>query len=413
MTAAAHTAPRSRVAFVINSLATGGAERVMMSVLARTPRAHWDSHLILLDRESDYRTPPDFVQIHRLDYEYGLLSSVRQLRRKLAVLKPDLVVSFLVRANVATVLAARSLKIPCVISERSQLSTHLEKEHAGMKRLAATAAPRLAYPLADHIISVSEGVRSDLVCNFGVWPERVATIYNPYDIEQIERDARAEPEFALPNRFIVSAGRLVKRKGFDDLLDAYAAAGLELPLCILGEGGEHGRLAARIDALGLKGRVHLLGYAVNPFAIVGRARMFVSPSHCEGFPNAIAEAMAVGVPVVSTDCPSGPAELLDEVESVGVAGLHEGRYGLLVPVGRPDLLAEAMRKMNEPDTRERYSAAARQRLGDFRVAAITDQYWATFGRVLADRRDARARQRLRQPPGRASAFLADREHAEP
>lgn len=375
---------RKRIAFVINSLGPGGAERVLVQILEMAPR-NWDCHLILLDSEDEWRTAPDFVTVHRLDCRRGMIASVVQLRRTLAEIRPQVAVSFLVRANVATVIAARSMSIPCVISERSQLSTHLQNEYRGLKRIAAKTAPRLTYPRADRVIAVSNGVRSDLVRRFGVRPGQVQTIYNPYDIEKIRRSALETPEFDLPSRFMVSAGRLVKRKGFDDLLDAYAGTARRLPLCILGEGAERERLAARIDAMGLRDHVKFLGYARNPFAIVSHAEMFVSPSHCEGFPNAIAEAMVLGVPVVSTDCPSGPAELLDEVESVDFDGVHAGKYGVLVPVGQPTLLADAMRQMSVPSMCRHYSSMSRRRMDNFRIDTITAQFWTMFGELLAMR----------------------------
>lgn len=382
MTVPKSSRPR-RIAFVINSLGPGGAERVLDQVMRMAPPGLWECHLVLLDRETEWRVPPDTVAVHRLDCARGMLASVRQLKAALSAIKPDIVVSFLVRANVATVIAARALRIPCIISERSQLSTHLENEHQGFRRIAATAAPRLAYPLADRVIAVSNGVRTDLVSKFGVKRDRVQTIYNPYDLDRIRRDALAAPEFALPERFLASAGRLVKRKGFDDLLDAYAKADSQFPLCILGEGAERDRLAARITTMGLEGRVRLLGYARNPFAILARAEMFVSPSHCEGFPNAIAEAMVLGVPVVSTDCPSGPAELLDEVETIGFDGLYRGKYGMLTPVERPDLLARGIAQMTDPATRLHYSEAARRRMNDFRIENIAAEFWSVFDNVLA------------------------------
>lgn len=388
-----------RIAFVINSLGPGGAERVLDNLLTMTPLKEWSPHLVLLDRERDFRVPPHFVTVHRLDCRFGLFESIRQLRARLIELQPDLIVSFLVRSNVASVIAARAIGAPCIISERSQLSTHMAEEYPGLKRIPAIAVPRLAYPRADHVIAVSEGVRSDLIARFGVRPERVTSIPNPYDLGKIAQDAAAEPEFPLPQRFIVSAGRLVKRKGFDDLLDAYARARPPLPLCILGEGVEQGRLTRRIEILGLSRRVCFLGYAKNPFAIVARAEMFVSPSHCEGFPNAIAEAMALGVPVVSTDCPSGPAELLDEVETVGAQEVHAGKYGLLVPVARPDLLAEGILQMSEPEAREHYSVRARKRMEDYRIEAIAARYWKTFEDVLG--RSATARKRGRREPAAA------------
>jgi N-acetylgalactosamine-N,N'-diacetylbacillosaminyl-diphospho-undecaprenol 4-alpha-N-acetylgalactosaminyltransferase len=170
-------------------------------------------------------------------------------------------------------------------------------------------------------------------------------------------------------------------------------------------------LSARVCELGLEHKVRFLGYAVNPFAIVRRADMFISPSHCEGFPNAIAEAMALGVPVVSTDCPSGPAELLDEVESTGAGDVHAGRYGLLVPVARPDLLAKGMKQMSEPETRRRYSAAARLRIEDFRIDKVSDQYWTTFAKVLEESRNVTGQKRLRRARQSADAFPADEGHA--
>ncbi len=370
-----------RIAFVINSLGPGGAERVLDQLMQMTPVGAWDCHLVLLDREDEWRTPPDFVTVHRLDCKRGMMASMRQLGAELAVIRPQLVVSFLVRANVAAVLAARSLGIPCIISERSQLSTHLENEHKGLRRMAATAAPRMTYPRADRVIAVSNGVRSDLVRKFGVKRERVQTIYNPYDLERIRREAQAAPELDLPDRFLVSAGRLVKRKGFDDLLDAYAQTKTPLPMCILGEGVERDRLTARIETMGLNGRIRLLGYARNPFAILARADLFVSPSHCEGFPNAIAEAMVLGVPVVSTDCPSGPAELLDATETVDFDGVHAGKYGLLTPVGRPDLLARAIELMSHAGTSSHYSRMGRERMEDFRIEAIAAQFWTLFDAV--------------------------------
>jgi glycosyltransferase involved in cell wall biosynthesis len=379
--APAQPVPRKRVAFVINSLGPGGAERVMSNVLQMAP-AGWECHLVLLDREAEWRTPPDFVQVYRLDCRFSMLRSIRQLRAALESIRPDLVVSFLVRANVASVIAARALDIPVVISERSQLSTHLAGRHRGLRRWAAEILPRIFYPRADHIIAVSDGVRSDLIEKFRIPEKLVSSIPNPYDLQRISLDSDLEPECTLPRRFMISVGRLVAAKGFSDLIEAYAMARPEPSLCILGEGPERPQLEARISAHGLQHRIRLLGYAKNPFAIVGRAEVFVSASHCEGFPNALAEAMALGRPVISTDCPSGPAELLADVETTGTTGVFEADYGMLVPVRRPDVLARAMEMMADPSRKRRYSVMARQRMNSFRIEAIADRYWKTFSGVL-------------------------------
>ena len=235
MPAAAETTKR-RIVFVINSLGPGGAERVMTTVLENAPRDSWDVHLVLLDRDAEQRTPPDFVTVHRLDCGGRLLPSINALRHELKRLAPDLVVSFLVRANIAAVIAAKDIGAPVVISERAQLSTHLAGRHGYVRALAAKLVPRFVYPRADHIIAVSGGVRQDLVAKFGVRPERVSSIPNPYDVPGISAAATDAPEFPLPDRFIVSAGRLTESKGFADLIDAYAQTQTGLPLVILGEG---------------------------------------------------------------------------------------------------------------------------------------------------------------------------------
>ncbi|MGE3143020.1 MAG: glycosyltransferase [Hyphomonadaceae bacterium] len=376
------TGVRRRIAFVINSLGAGGAERVLQNIL-RAERAEdgWASHLVLLDREREMRVMPDAVTMHRLDCRARLTPSIRQLTRTLRAIRPDVIVSFLIRANVASIAAARQLGVRCVISERMHLSTHLAGRYSGPQLLGARMVPRLAYPWADHVIAVSDGVRRDLIEHYGVAPARAVTIYNPYDLQRIAREAEAAPEIALPERFIVSVGRLVESKGFSDLICAYAQAQPEEALCILGDGPERARLEAQITGLGLTDKVKLLGYARNPFAVVSRAGLFVSASRCEGFPNAMAEAMALGVPVVATDCKSGPAELLDNAATGRVADVHEAAYGVLAPVNAPGSLAAALRMMANPAKRARFGALGRARMQEFEIGAIAARFWATFAQV--------------------------------
>lgn len=372
------TQRRRRIVFVINSLSTGGAERVLMTVMANAPSDAWDLHLVLLDTLEEHRVPPKGVTVHRLDAACKVGPSIRQLHRKLKELQPHLVVSFLVRANIAAVISAKRLGVPVVISERAQLSTHLEGKRGGWRATASKVPPRLIYPQADHIIAVSEGVREDLIERFGVKARRVTSIPNPYDVDRIQQDGHQASEIPLPQRFMVSVGRLVESKGFADLIDAYAMARPAMPLVILGEGPERDALATRAETLGMQDRIQFGGYVRNPFAVVSRADLFVSASHCEGFPNALAEAMALGVPVVATDCPSGPAELLDEVAATGTRDVYAARHGLMTPVGKPAILAKALEQMSDELMRREYARRARSRIADFGVARITERYWAVF-----------------------------------
>jgi glycosyltransferase involved in cell wall biosynthesis len=370
------TEGRRRIAFVINALGPGGAERVLTTVMENTPADAWDVHLILLDEEEEHRTPPPFVTVHRMDCGGRLMPSISGLRRLLKEITPDMVVSFLVRANVAAVIAARTLGLPVVISERAQLSTHLEGKRTGWRVWASKVVPRLTYPRADHIIAVSEGVRLDLIEKFGVRANRVTSIPNPYDMDRIQREGQEAAEIALPPRFMVGVGRLVQSKGFADLIDAYAIARPAVPLVILGEGPEREALATKVDSYGLKEWVRFGGYLRNPFAVVSRAELFVSASHCEGFPNALAEAMALGVPVVATDCPSGPAELLDEAQATGARDIYAARHGLMAPVGQPAALARALEQMSDEAMRREYGRRARVRLEAYGLAPITERYWS-------------------------------------
>lgn len=387
-------AQRRRIAFVINSLGAGGAERVMANILQSASEEEWDVHLILLDREEQRRAVPDFVTIHRLDCRMKLLPSISALQRLLANIAPDIVVSFLVRANVASVIVAQRLGIPVVISERSHLTTHLAGRYRGPKRWAAGLAPKLVYRRASLAIACSDGVRSDLIASFGMKPAQVETIHNPFDLDAIDRAARQPAEIALPARFMISVGRLVEAKGFADLIEAYALAKPEIPLCIIGDGPDRSLLESRAAELGLQDRIFLPGYMKNPFAILARAEFYVSASHCEGFPNALAEAMAVGLPSISTDCPSGPAEILAEMETSGATGVLRAKYGVLVPVKDSKALARAFGLMADADVRARYSRMALQRMQDYRIETIAGRYWSAFRRVLDGPADVMTRRQL-------------------
>ncbi len=187
---------------------------------------------------------------------------------------------------------------------------------------------RRFYPWADTVIAVSEGVADDLVSCLGLSRAQITVIPNPVvsdDIEALANEPLEHPWFA-PGAppVLLAAGRLTTQKAFPTLLQAFARLVPErdLRLMILGEGPDRGALQAEIDALGLGARVALPGFDPNPFRYLARARLFVLSSAWEGLPGVLIQAMACGTPVVSTDCPSGPREVLEN-----------GRLGPLVPVG--------------------------------------------------------------------------------
>lgn len=373
---------RPRIVFVINSIGSGGAERALDTILrAGGERLEcYEIHLVLLDREPEMRALPALHGRHCLDAKGGLFASVHGLRRLLRRLEPDLVVGFLARANVAVAFSGgRWRRILC---ERMHMRSHLAGRHRGWRLALMHRMLRAAYARATRVLGVSRGVSEDLIATFGAPAARVRTINNPYDLDRIAAEAAAPPGIALPPAYLLAVGRLVAAKGFPDLVAAYARAAPALPLVILGEGEARAALTAQIAAAGLEGRVLLPGFVADPYAVMGRATALVSASHNEGFPNAIAEAMALGLPVLATDCPSGPAELLGA--PAGASGsVVEAPAGLMVPMGDVAALARGLGMLEDAALRARIGAHARRRMQDFTVERIAGQYWAVFDAAAA------------------------------
>ncbi|TVV73596.1 glycosyltransferase [Sphingomonas solaris] len=381
---AAAPAGRPRIVFVMNSILTGGAERALGTML-RTANGRlnqYEIHLVLLDREPDRRKMPQVDQRHCLDAGGSLWRSAARLDRLLKRLKPDLVVSLLVRSNYACALVGPRHAKATVLCERMHLGSHLAGRYRGMKLAALRLMPRLFYRRATRVLGVSEGVRRDLVDHFGVPETLTGTIPNGYYLDEIVAAGAQAPAIPLPPDYIVAVGRLVRAKGFSLLIEAYHRADPPVPLLILGEGTERAALQADIDRRGLGARIRLLGFLEDPFTIVSRAQFLVSASHNEGFPNAIAEAMVLGRPVLASDCPSGPAELLGG-RSGGPGIVIEAPNGLIVPDHDVDALSAGLRRLTgDAALRDRLGAAARRRMQDFSVGSVTSRYWDIFDRLI-------------------------------
>jgi glycosyltransferase involved in cell wall biosynthesis len=363
--------------FVINSLAGGGAERVMTTLLARSKDRAPDGrlHLALLDNEPAAYTAPDFVTVHQLDARGSQLRSILQLLKLVRTLRPRLMLSFLTRANVAAVAVGRLTGVRCVISERVDTASHFSTTRLKAVKLVAV---RTAYGLAERIIAVSAGVADSLVENFGIARDKIAVIENPVDVEAIRAKGAEAPSIALETPFVVGVGRLVPNKNFRLLIEAFAASGAPGKLVILGEGPERPALTQLIADLGLTDRVSLPGFAANPFAVVSRAEIFVLPSNAEGFPNGLLEGMSLGVPVISTNCASGPSEVLTDQPRRPLEDKVAGIYGILTPVDRVDAMASALQLLQDPELRRRYGALAEQRARMYTPEMATSRYWSVL-----------------------------------
>lgn len=370
---------RKRILFAINSLAGGGAERVLVTLLGGSEpwRARYDIHLALLDDEPRAYDLPEWVEVHQLDARYKLLPSLTQLRALTRRLAPDATLSFLTRANIANAWAMAGRGRPWLISERVNTSAHL-----GSAR-AAKAMVRLVYPRAAHVIAVSEGVVDDLAAHFGVARTRMSAIANPVDHQRIAELAAEPPAFVPAGPYIVAAGRLMPNKNFPLLLRAYAQAAPHERLVILGEGPERSALAALAASLGIADRVDMPGFVANPFAVVARARVYAMPSNAEGFPNGLVEAMACGVPVVATNCASGPSEILAGQPRGAIAGGIDVDSGALVPTNDAPAFAAALGRVLAEPRRSLCGARGRERSRAYGVEQAAANYWARIEAALA------------------------------
>jgi glycosyltransferase involved in cell wall biosynthesis len=159
------------------------------------------------------------------------------------------------------------------------------------------------------------------------------------------------------------------------LIRAFAAAGGGRKLVIAGEGEERGALEALARELGVADRVILPGFIGNPYPLMAAADIFILSSESEGYPNALIEGMAVGRPVISTNCDSGPSEILAEKRRHAISGITFAEHGVLVPVGDDEAMAAAIRALDDPTRRANYGAKAAARAATFSATAIKDRYW--------------------------------------
>lgn len=266
------------------------------------------------------------------------LSSLPGLVHYLRVEKPDALLAAKDRANVIAVLARRIAGVSTRVVLR--MGTTVSGALAGSRPLKQRLwyfRMKMFYPLADAVVAVSRGVANDLEKNAGLSSSLVRVIPNPViapDLIPRSGEPIEHPWYrdAGPP-VILGVGRLTGQKDFPTLLRAFAAVRKTRPcrLIILGEGRDRSILELLAEKLGIQNHVSLPGFARNPFPYMKRAAVFVLSSRWEGSPNVLTEALALGTPVVSTDCPSGPREILDH-----------GRFGPLVPMGNPDTMAHAI-----------------------------------------------------------------------
>ena len=298
-----------------------------------------------------------------------VLVSPPALARYLRLERPEALLSASHYVNVAAVWGRRlaGIDIPLVICQQTHLSRAITNTNfPGGRRPLLGWLVRRFYPAADATVAVSDGVANDLASLAELPRERIRTIHNPVGMPELWTEAQEpldHPWFA-PGAppVILGVGRLAAQKDFPTLLRAFARVRAQRPvrLLILGEGSKRRELETLAASLGIQADLALPGFAMNPFAYMARAAVFVLSSGYEGLPGVLVQALACGCPVVSTDCPSGPREILEH-----------GAHGPLVPVGDDVAMAEAIQSvLDSPPDREKLLARAEE----FSLDRAVDRY---------------------------------------
>jgi glycosyltransferase involved in cell wall biosynthesis len=405
------------IAFIIESLRMGGVEKMIVILSgALAARGHQIDLLALSQEGSLASHLPASVKVVNIPAGHLAVARLQCLRadplalpallrpvllatkpshslrympgiaRYLAEVQPDTLFAAKPHVNIEAALAHRLAHSGArlILSERTHFSVANEGE-GDSRRRGITALMRRTYSRADTIVAVSKGVANDLVSHVGISPERVVVVYNPTVTPDLSAKALQPPDHPWFEEggngapIVLGVGRVGAQKDFPTLLRAFARVRGQRParLLIIGEPRNEAKREKRVaemmtlaDQLGIAKEFSLIGFQDNPYAFMARAQCLALSSRYEGFGNVLVEALACGCPVVSTDCPSGPAEILDN-----------GEFGALVPVGDPDALAAAiLATLAAPPDRDRLIARAQV----FSFETSIDNYEAVLtGRMPA------------------------------
>jgi glycosyltransferase involved in cell wall biosynthesis len=337
-----------KLIFIVSTFNNGGAQKIVSNIVMRLPEEY--EALILLNDTENVVYPYKGklmslgfpAQADKLNLWYQLrvlLRRIRVLRKLKETGEYTAAISFLDSANIANILSGTK-KCRTILSVHNNLT---EAATSWKYKYIVNPVIRPLYKRADRVIAVSKGIEYDLIHNLKLCPDNIETIYNGHDIEQIRRQGQEpltaeEQQYFTGGPVIGTMGRLNYQKAQWHLIRALTEVKRTFPdirLIIMGEGELENYLKGLAKELGLQEQVIFTGFRNNPFRVLGRCDAMVLPSCYEGFPNALIEALALGLPCISTDFHSGAREILDPglpIEELEKTRIRKVKYGILTPV---------------------------------------------------------------------------------
>lgn len=360
-----------RVGIFLPDLRGGGAERSLLNVANGLARRGHDVEIVLAKSGGALRElVSPAVSVHELSAK-TTLASIPRLAKRMREQSYDAMVSGMDHANVAALTAnlLTGSKSRSMVTIHNQISVENQNSRRGRAMLAAASK---FYRRADSVVAVSQGVRDDAARTFNLPLQKIRVIYNPI----LTRDFGIEIEPAIPDDwlqtgipFVLGIGRLEPQKDFANLIRAFSEVPSRYRLAILGEGSERQNLERLAVEFEVADRLHMPGFVSNPIEYLKQASVFALSSKFEGLPTVLIEALAVGTPIVSTDCPSGPMEILEG-----------GTWGSLVPVGDSAALGQAIADALAVDERKKPTAACLNRFEeDFVLNLYESELGVTVG----------------------------------
>lgn len=361
-----------KILFFLSDLDGGGAQRTVINIVNQMTKQEINACLVVARSGGvaqswlNKSVPLIDLRVRRTRH------AVLKLRIELKRLRPSILFSTMVDANIIAALSAIGLRNGMQLILRETNSHRARGDILGLRRVLI----KWAYRNADSVVALSSGVQKELLFDYGIAPDKLVTIGNPVDIEGLKKSseaARQETVILTGDKvpIVIAIGRLTRQKGFDILIKAFSKVNSPAELIILGEGPDHENLLKLAEEEGIADRLSMPGFVSNPATWLANADVFVLSSRWEGFGHVLVEAMAAGVPVITTNCPHGPSDIV-----------NNGRTGVIVEEGSSSAIATAIDDLLCNSAKSnRLKKEATKDIGRFCLENIVNEYLGLFKRI--------------------------------